>query len=101
LTDLLSIETLPTVHPTHDGVTSLTQRFQANNVTPLASSYLTYFGSNPQYAATIVEYRKGDGVVLNGGSVGWYRVLNTDVTSKIIFQNIIKFLLEADERVAR
>ena len=94
LTDEVRREVLPLVTPTYDGETSLNQPYQAENIVPLASSYLSYFDSRPQYAATMVEFRNGDGVVLNGGSVGWFRVLAVDATAKLIFQNSIQYLLE-------
>jgi hypothetical protein len=93
-TDELSRAILPVVSSTYDGETSLNQSYQAENIIPLASSYLSYFGKSPQYAATMAEFRNGDGVVLNGGSVGWFRVLDVDVTAKLIFQNSIRYLLE-------
>jgi len=94
LTDEINREILPNVIPIYDGKTILKQPYKAENIIPLASSYLSYFGSRPQYAATVVEYRSGDGVVLNCGSVGWYRVLALDETAKLIFQNAINYLLK-------
>ena len=85
----------PKVTPIYDGITLLNEKYKAKNVIPLASSYLIYFGSKqPQYSATVIELKNGKGLVINGGSVGWFRALsNEDNLSKRIFQNIIEYLL--------
>jgi hypothetical protein len=97
-TEEISYQIVPKVTPTYDGATLLNSPYEAKNVKPLASTYLRYFSSiETQYVASFIEYKNGDGIVLNGGSVGWYRVLEDDEVSKLIFQNSITYLLERNE----
>ena len=93
-TDEIDYQIMPEIIPIYDGVTVLDQPYEAFEIIPLASSYLSFFGGKPQYAASFVEYFNGEGRVLNGGSVGWYKVLEKDPTSKQIFKNSIKYLFE-------
>ena len=97
--DIIDYNKFPKVVPMYDGVTILNDKFQAVGVTPIASTFLEYFDHGqgppaPQYSATFVEYKRGDGIVLNGGSVGWFKSLNDgDLLVKKVFKNSISFLL--------
>jgi hypothetical protein len=102
ITEKIDIEILPKASPSYDGLNIHNKSFEAKKVIPLAATYLKYFNRNePQYAATFVEFHSGDGVVLNGGSVGWFRVLETDTKAKLIFSNAIRYLFESHNKVAR
>ena len=97
--DKIDYNKVPNVVPIYDGITTLDETFNAIEITPLASTFLEYFDYGqqppiPQYSATFVEYKKGAGIVLNAGSVGWYRSLDSgDSLVKKVFKNSINFLL--------
>lgn len=95
VTHKLNYDIKPKVGPiySNEDFNSVQNKFPLQ-MKPLASSFLNFWGVNdPMYAATLIEADIGKGKVINGGSVGWYRSIDTnDKLVKQVIINTIKYL---------